>query len=237
MPVKRNLVVTDDDRIIKSYFDEISNRKPLTKKEELELWTRYKKKGDLEARNKLVEANLKFVASVANSYRGCGLSYEDLIAEGNLGLIRAMEKFEGTRGYKVISYSVWWIRQAIQEALAKRNLLSCDELPKDYEEQNDDTEIVSYKQIEEQPCVEIETHENSFDLKMMIARLINELGEREKEVVVKYFGLYGEQPQTLESIGGDLGITKERVRQLLEKSKKKMRSSVITNSYLMTIYK
>lgn len=234
MPIKKKVVIYDNDRLITTYFKEISKTKPLSKKEELKLWLKYKEDNDIEARNKLVEANLKFVASVANSYRGRGLSYEDLINEGNMGLIKALEKFEGTRGFKLISYSVWWIRQTIEEAIEKRNNMSMDELPTDYEEQGDDEIREIHDDV--QPSVEIESDEESIDKKHIIATLIEELSEREREVVTKYYGYYGDS-KTLEAIGEDLGITKERVRQVLEKAKKKMRSSLILNSCFSTIYK
>ena len=73
----------------------------------------------MKARDKLISANLKFVASIAKQYQGRGLSYADLIAEGNIGLIKALDKFDGEKGFKVISYSVWWIRQTILEALER----------------------------------------------------------------------------------------------------------------------
>lgn len=95
------------------YLSGLRKYVPLEPEEEATLAS----KKDITSRNKLVEANLKFVVSVAKQYQGLGLSYEDLIEEGNIGLIKAAEKFDETRGFKFISYAVWWIRQSILQAL------------------------------------------------------------------------------------------------------------------------
>ena len=95
------------------YLSGLKKYVPLEPEEEATLAS----KKDITSRNKLVEANLKFVVSVAKQYQGLGLSYEDLIEEGNIGLIKAAEKFDETRGFKFISYAVWWIRQSILQAL------------------------------------------------------------------------------------------------------------------------
>ena len=95
------------------YLSGLRKYVPLNPEEEATLAS----KKDITSRNKLVEANLKFVVSVAKQYQGLGLSYEDLIEEGNIGLIKAAEKFDETRGFKFISYAVWWIRQSILQAL------------------------------------------------------------------------------------------------------------------------
>ncbi|MCH5232516.1 MAG: sigma-70 family RNA polymerase sigma factor [Muribaculaceae bacterium] len=106
-------------RSIEKYLQEIGHCDLISANEEVELTQRIKK-GDVEARNKLVMANLRFVVSVAKQYQNQGLSLEDLIDEGNIGLIRAAEKFDETRGFKFISYAVWWIRQSILSALEEQ---------------------------------------------------------------------------------------------------------------------
>jgi len=224
MPIKKRIVVDDYDSQQKRYFDEISKTKPLTKEEEFLLWKDYKENKNIEARNKLVEANLKFVATIANSYRGRGLSYSDLIAEGNIGLIRAVDKFEATRGYKMISYSVWWIRQAILEAIEKRNNINGDELPKDYEDQVPDEDESMYFSKEETPSRFVDDEDDKTDKKQAIAELLNVLDDREAEIITRYYGLL-EDPINLEDIGNELSLSKERVRQIMEKGLKKMRSA------------
>ena len=234
MPIKKSVVVDDYDSQQKRYFDEISKTKPLTKEEEFLLWKDYKENKNIEARNKLVEANLKFVATIANSYRGRGLSYSDLIAEGNIGLIRAVDKFEATRGYKMISYSVWWIRQAILEAIEKRNNINGDELPKDYEDQVPDEDESTYFSKEETPSRFVDDEDDKTDKKQAIAELLNVLDDREAEIITRYYGLL-EDPINLEDIGNELNLSKERVRQIMEKGLKKMRSAYMERQSFVRI--
>lgn len=224
MSIKKKVIIDDFDEQQKRYFDEISKTKPLTREEEFVLWKDYRENGNIESRNKLVEANLKFVATIANSYRGRGLSYSDLIAEGNVGLIRAMDKFEATRGYKVISYSVWWIRQAILEAIARRNSVGGEELPQEYEEQVSDENESVYFNKKEMPSQFLEEEDEKVDKKQTVLELMGVLDDRECEIITRYYGLL-EQPVKLEEIGQDLGLSKERVRQIMEKGLKKMRSA------------
>jgi RNA polymerase primary sigma factor len=105
---------------INRYFQEINKYDMISAEEEVELTIRIRN-GDDDALNKLVLANLRFVISVAKQYQNQGLSFSDLINEGNLGLVRAAKKFDETRGFKFISYAVWWIRQAITEAISDQN--------------------------------------------------------------------------------------------------------------------
>ena len=105
---------------IRTYFDEISRVPLLTKEEEVELAKRVEA-GDKEAKEKLAEANLRLVVSIAKKYRGCGLPFLDLIQEGNLGLMKAIEKFDWRKGYKFSTYATWWIRQAILRAITNRS--------------------------------------------------------------------------------------------------------------------
>ncbi|MCH6558727.1 RNA polymerase sigma factor RpoD/SigA [candidate division KSB1 bacterium] len=105
---------------IEKYLEEIGGFTPLPPSEEIEL-TRRIRKGESQALDKLVKANLRFVISVAKEYQGQGLPLQDLISEGNLGLIKAAQRFDETRGFKFISYAVWWIRQSILQALAEQS--------------------------------------------------------------------------------------------------------------------
>ncbi len=105
---------------IEKYLEEIGGFSPLPPSEEIEL-TRRIRKGESTALDKLVKANLRFVISVAKEYQGQGLPLQDLISEGNLGLIKAAQRFDETRGFKFISYAVWWIRQSILQALAEQS--------------------------------------------------------------------------------------------------------------------
>jgi RNA polymerase primary sigma factor len=218
------------------YFKEISKFKTLSKEEERSLWERYKKNHDLKAREKLITSNLRFVASVAKPYIGMGLSYADLIAEGNLGLLRAIDKFDYTKDVKTISYSVWWIKQTILDALSNRNQMDGEDLPKDYQrldfEDEDYTGTLSENFIEKE-----DANLDKNEIKDITMILLDCLTKREKTVVIAYFGLENTDELTLEEIGNKLGITKERVRQVLAKSLKKLRAEVLNKSIKTDIYK
>ncbi len=120
MAKKNHTVETRTKQSIEKYLEEIGNYSPLSPEEEIELARRIRQ-GDTQALDKLVKANLRFVISVAKEYQGQGLPLQDLISEGNLGLIKAAQRFDETRGFKFISYAVWWIRQSILQALAEQS--------------------------------------------------------------------------------------------------------------------
>jgi RNA polymerase primary sigma factor len=254
------------------YLQEIGREDLITVEEEVELAQRIRN-GDRIALEKLTRANLRFVVSVAKQYQNQGLSLPDLINEGNLGLIKAAEKFDETRGFKFISYAVWWIRQSILQALAEQSRIvrlplnqvgSLNKINKafsKFEQENErrpspeelaeqldipvekitDTMKVSGRHISvDAPFVEGE--DNSL-LDVMInddspnadRALINEslskeiervlantLSDREKDIVKKFFGI-GVTEMTLEEIGDEFGLTRERVRQIKEKAIRKLR--------------
>ncbi|MEI6754923.1 MAG: RNA polymerase sigma factor RpoD/SigA [Paludibacter sp.] len=256
------------------YLQEIGREDLITVEEEVELAQRIRN-GDRIALEKLTRANLRFVVSVAKQYQNQGLSLPDLINEGNLGLIKAAEKFDETRGFKFISYAVWWIRQSILQALAEQSRIvrlplnqvgSLNKINKafsKFEQENErkpspeelaevldipvdkiaDTMKVSGRHISvDAPFVEGE--DNSL-LDVMINDdspnadrvLINEslskeiervlaftLSDRERDIVKKFFGI-GVTEMTLEEIGDEFGLTRERVRQIKEKAIRKLRPS------------
>ena len=254
------------------YLQEIGREDLIRVEEEVELAQRIRN-GDRIALEKLTRANLRFVVSVAKQYQNQGLSLPDLINEGNLGLIKAAEKFDETRGFKFISYAVWWIRQSILQALAEQSRIvrlplnqvgSLNKINKafsKFEQENErrpspeelaeqldipvdkiaDTMKVSGRHISvDAPFVEGE--DNSL-LDVMInddspnadRALINEslskeiervlahtLADRERDIVKKFFGI-GVPEMTLEEIGDEFGLTRERVRQIKEKAIRKLR--------------
>lgn len=223
----------------KIYFKEIGKFTPLTKEEEFSLWEKYKKNNDLNARDRLIKSNLKFVASVVRNYQGLGLSYADLIAEGNYGLMKAMDKFDYTKGYKTISYSIWWIKQTILEALKDRGALKGEELPNDFEYQGsfEGDEYDSDLTIDE---AYIEPENDLFkldEIKKTTANLISCLSPKELYVISEYFGINRKKSLTLEEIGTKLGLTKERIRQIKEKSLIKLRYEALKNAVTSDIYK
>lgn len=235
--IKKKKTVIDFDRSSTAYFKEIGAFKPLSHEEEFTLWEQYKKNNDLKARDKLIHSNLRFVASVAKHYQGMGLSYSDLIAEGNIGLMKALDRFEYERGLKTISYSVWWIRQSILEALKERNNLKAEELPQDFEKQvsdDDDTSpLVPLEYISEDNFLE----QQEIGIKKAINELSDCLTPRERKIIQEYFGIGQKDGMTLEEIGQQLGLTKERVRQIKEKALKKMRAEALLSSVTEDSYR
>ncbi|MSR83638.1 MAG: RNA polymerase sigma factor RpoD/SigA [Candidatus Latescibacteria bacterium] len=111
-------LLNDEESTLRLYFDDIADSKPLSREKEVELAARIKE-GDIQSRDELVQANLRFVIDVAKNYQNRGLSLSDLISAGNLGLLTAAERFDGTKGYKFISYAVWWIKQSILQTIAE----------------------------------------------------------------------------------------------------------------------
>lgn len=225
--LKKKKIVEDFGISTQSYFKDISKYSSLSREEETTLWRKYKLENDLVARDKIIKSNLKFVVSVAKSYQGLGLSYPDLIAEGNYGLMRAMEKFDYEKGYKTISYSVWWIRQSILEALKERNGLNAEDLPEDNEEPFDNPDYEPIKNDNEPFCSGDSERHTLSDVKDTVSQLMDCLDEREQKIIMLYFGLGGAKEITLEEIGKELNLTKERVRQIKEKAMRKLRSEAI----------
>ncbi|HKM92448.1 MAG TPA: sigma-70 family RNA polymerase sigma factor [Prolixibacteraceae bacterium] len=266
------------------YLHEIGKVDLLTPDKEVEL-AKMIKKGDRAAFEQLIKSNLRFVVSVAKQYQNQGLSLPDLINEGNLGLIKAAERFDETRGFKFISYAVWWIRQAILQALAEQARIvrlplnkigsinkinkAFNKLEQEFQREPTAKEIAEI--LEMTPEVVEETmkasgHHVSMDaplkeedgntmydvildsdtpspdlgllnnsLQQEIERSLATLGEREAEILRYYFGLNGTRPHTLEEIGEVLGLTRERVRQIKEKSIKKLKNNYrnkLLKSYL-----
>ena len=115
-----NTITRRDEKSLEKYFNEISRYGVLSPEEELDMFKRIKN-NDEDALQKIVNHNLRFVVSVSKQYQGLGLSLGDLINEGNLGLIKAATRFDETKGFKFISYAVWWIRQSILQALNEKS--------------------------------------------------------------------------------------------------------------------
>ncbi len=255
------------------YLLEIGKEELVSVEEEVELAQRIRQ-GDQRALEKLTKANLRFVVSVAKQYQNQGLSLQDLINEGNIGLIKAAQKFDETRGFKFISYAVWWIRQSILQALAEQSRIvrlplnqvgSVNKINKvlsKFEQENerrpsvaelaDELNIeeekisevlrVSGRQVsvdapfqdgEENCLLDVLTNEDAphtdspMDKESLCSELDNILSavlkDREKKVIVMSFGI-GCHEKSLEEIGDLLGLTRERVRQIKEKSLRKIKN-------------
>jgi len=266
--------VTNRDTLsLDKYLHEIGKVELLSAEKEVELAKRIKK-GDRQALETLIKANLRFVVSVSKQYQNQGLSLPDLINEGNLGLIKAAERFDETRGFKFISYAVWWIRQSILQALAEQARIvrlplnkigsinkinkAFNKLEQEFQREPTAEEIADLMDIksdliedsmnfsnvhvsmdaplrdeegnnlydvmlnEDSPLPDEQLIDTS--LRQEIERSLATLGEREAEILRYYFGLKGYQQHTLEEIGDEFGLTRERVRQIKEKAIKKLKN-------------
>ncbi|MEA3443864.1 MAG: RNA polymerase sigma factor RpoD/SigA [Bacteroidota bacterium] len=266
------------------YLHEISKVELISAEEEVALAKRISI-GDNAALEKLVKANLRFVVSVAKQYQNQGLTLPDLINEGNLGLIKAARRFDETRGFKFISYAVWWIRQSVLQALAEQARIvrlplnkigslnkinrTLSILEQKYEREPTHEEIANVLDIAPREVKEALKHTRrhiSMDAPLLqdeegdlydvllskdsdmpdkglineslqkeIERAITTLTYREAYILRHYFGLNGRQPSTLEEIGENLELTRERVRQIKERSIKRLKNtsrSRILRTYL-----
>ena len=268
-------------RSLEIYLDEIKNYQPLNPKEEIIL-AELAKKGDLEAINKLITHNLRFVVAVAKKFQGQGIPFEDLINEGNLGLMKAVDRFDETRGFRFISYAVWWITQGIRQAIQKTGRVirlpahvresmgklykksveleqhierepTADELaeitktsaswiddlkriisePVSLEESFGDSDTALLHLLaSNDPRPEAKLMKKS--LEKEILSVLDTLEEREKIILVYYFGFEGNQQKNLQEIGDELKISSERVRQIKDRALQRLRH--VTRSQLLKIY-
>lgn len=228
-----NQYANDFTHTVRVYYDDLKNTKPLTRVKEKRL-LRLSKRGDTKARNELLEANLKFVFDVAKRYSGRGVPMGDLISEGNLGLIKAIEKFDESNDVKFISYAVWWIRHSMLDAIQKRKLTESVELESGVSNDNvfaakladdEDDEVDDYN-----PSLfedDGDTRERMNKQNALINKMFSNLNQREMKVINHYFGIDGNKKMNLIEIGEELGITSERVRQIKGSAIKKMRSNAL----------
>lgn len=233
----QNVKVDDYEKSTIAYFDAIKNNKPLSKLEEQKLWKNFHEFNDMGAREKLINANLKFVPTIAKQFKGCGLPFADIVEEGNIGLIKAIDRFNPKKDNKVISYAVWWIRKSIMEAIDKKSVLDTDNIDDIHnqttQECNKEDESLGTVIIPEKYNFD-ETEESPLNLKQVIEELFDGIPERERYIISDYYGLDGDKPKTLDEIGSEINLTKERVRQLNEKTLKRMRSNALLKNINFT---
>lgn len=250
--------------LIPGYFAHIDKGKLLTRDEEVDL-SRRTKAGDMKARQRLIEKNLRLVISVAKKYRGMGMPFEDLIQEGNIGLMKAIEKFDPDRGWRFSTYATWWIRQAVQRSVAdkgrtirvpvhmgdkiRKMARAYNELATEKESEPTDEEVAARLEwpVEQVRVVKdamsdatslnqplgadtdatevgelVEDERASEVAGTVIGEMemdwlsgaIENLPERQRLVLVKRYGLGDETPATLAQLSDELGISRERVRQV-----------------------
>jgi len=229
-----NQYVNDFSTTVKTYYDELKKYKPITRAKEKELILKAKN-GDLNAQNEILTANLRFVFNVASRYKGNGAAISDLISEGNMGLVKAIQKFNPEKDVKFISYAVWWIRNAMQEFIKKRQTTLNIEKEDDYLNSpvitdsfnvDDEDDYVTKRETvlsNEEDETKRELHKNQ---KKIVDELLSNLSWRERFIIEQYYGI-NEKEKNLEEIGKMLGITKERVRQIKKVSLSKLRSDIL----------
>jgi RNA polymerase primary sigma factor len=264
--------VNESNRSLSRYLEEIGNYEPLPPAREVELAQKIHK-DDQVALEELVKANLRFVVSVAKDYQGQGLPLTDLINEGNLGLIKAAGRFDETRGFKFISYAVWWIRQSILQALAEHSRIvrlplnrvgtiskitkTAEKLEAEIERSPNEQEIgrqlemtpdevidamrisrrhhslnAPFRDGDKNSLIDVIKDENQSSpdeplmndsLKDEIRQSLDTLKQRERQVIKMYFGIERDYALTLNEIGEEFNLTRERVRQIKEKAIRRLR--------------
>ena len=260
------------------YLQEISKEEMVTPDEEVELAKRIHA-GDTEAADRLVRANLRFVVSVAKQYQNQGLGLQDLINEGNMGLMKAAWKFDETKGFKFISYAVWWIRQSILQALAEQSrmirlpfnqvnyLTKIARARNEFEQKNCrqatmeelsemtglssdkivESMVVSENTVSADACfsededgalldiipdkdaLPADNRVEAESIKIEIGRLLEVLPERARNILKAIYGI-GCREMTIDEIGERYGLTRERVRQIREKSLRRLRAPEIVRN-------
>ena len=237
---------------LEKYLQEIGKEEMLTAEEEVELAQRIRN-GDQKALERLTRANLRFVVSVAKQYQNQGLTLSDLINEGNLGLLKAAERFDETRGFKFISYAVWWIRQSILQAISEQSRIvrlplnqvgSVDEIADNIDlpqDKIDEAMNISGRHVsvdapftsdEDSSLLDVLTNDDNpatdmalvaESLKSEIQEALGILNERERNIIEASYGI-NQTELTLEEIGEKYGLSRERVRQIKEKAIRKLRT-------------
>lgn len=218
----------DINESVKEYFKSLNSIKPLKRKEERKLLFEYHINKNIEARNKLIISNLKYTCTLANNYRGRGVDFEDLLSEANDGLIEAIEKYDLSQNVKLITYAKWWIIQHLNTCIADKNKFQYEEIPMDNSKEVSDEDEITDNYFNSFQSTSNEN--NKKDNKMLVNKLLKVLTEREKDIIMSYYGIYGGK-ETLEKIGLRYDLTKERIRQIIEYSFKKLRTEALKTNF------
>ena len=220
-----------EDSILNKYLDEIGREQLLSEEEEARLSARIMK-GDERALNKLIEANLRFVIVIARQYQGQGLAMEDLVSEGNMGLMKAAGKYDATRGLRFVNYAVVFIRQQIEKALKKESAEQRVESTRDGQTRSVDAPLGSKANVSllsvlvntDSPQADQRVYDAN--LEEAVERALQTLNERETTVINACFGL-GEERMTMAEIGERMNLKRERVRQIRNKAVRQLRKAYV----------
>lgn len=219
-----------EDSILNKYLDEIGREQLLTEEQEARLSARILQ-GDERALNRLIEANLRFVVVIARQYQGQGLSMEDLVSEGNLGLMKAARKFDATRGLRFVNYAVVFIRQQIEKAVRKESDEQRVESTRDGQTRSVDAPLGSKANVSllsvlvnaDSPQADQRVY--NANLEDAIERSLQTLNERETTVINAFFGI-GEERQTLAEIAERMSLKRERVRQIRDRAVRRLKKNM-----------
>lgn len=237
LPINMNQYVNDFTKTVRVYYDDLKKYKPLTKAKERRLLKKCKK-GNLKAKNEILESNLRFVFDIARHYTGRGVPISELISDGNMGLLKAIDKFDESKDVKFISYAVWWIRQAMLESIKKKNAINFVEI-----EPNTDNDVSMDKKLIEDDEDDTsfnndfsnENDEKESEIKIgqknIVIKLLNVLDERERDVIESYYGINDKKELTLTDIGKKYNLSSERVRQIKKKGLMKLRTKMLLLNY------
>ena len=219
-----------EDSILNKYLDEIGHKQLLSQEEEERLSASIQK-GNERALNKLIEANLRFVIVIARQYQGRGLSMEDLVSEGNMGLMKAARKYDASRGLRFVNYAVVFIRQQIEKALVKESAEQRVESTHDGQTRSVDAPLGSKANVSLLSVLvnanspEADQRVYSADLENAVEHALQTLNERETAVINAYFGI-GQERMTMAEIGELLNLKRERVRQIRDLAVRRMKKSM-----------
>ncbi|MEZ8095698.1 RNA polymerase sigma factor RpoS [Photobacterium swingsii] len=281
MDIKNDESQAFDADVIHLYLKEISHKPLLTKEEEV-LYSRKCLTGDKSAKQVMIESNLRLVVSIAKKYRGSGMLLSDLIDEGNIGLITAVDKFDPERGFRFSTYATWWIKQTIERAIhnqartirlpvhvskeintilrTHKQLMrntshepSQEEVAEKLERSVEDISgvlafdapVVSIDQaitddsnsqsmsafISDNGSMNPDTAANEQDINKLAITMLESLNMRDREILCRRFGLLGYEAQTLQQVADEVGLTRERIRQLQVSSLSKLKNALQRDNY------
>ena len=209
---------------VKIYYNELKKCVPLDANAERELLIK-SKSGDISARNKIVESNLRFVFDIARRFRGRGVSMSDLISEGNIGLMKAIERFDMSKDVKFITYAVFWVKERMMSSIKANSSRIDSSLLDDFKDadSNDDCNNLIKDKVND-----VEDEETSHSREDLLDGLMCVLKDKEKKIMEFSYGLCGNKEMSFQEIGKKYHISSERVRQIKLRSLDKIRMTAIS---------